>query len=125
MSKRKSEEEYKKTFSYKFFKWFKHEDDPYIGRVEMSVKKPHEEEAAILRERMAEKEVLFDRIYDVEHNKLILRFRKIYKVIAVLFCIMLFMLLIGACTHHQNHRHAPDRERFLAASHRRSLKPCG
>ena len=94
MSRKKPEEEYKKTFSYKYFRWFKHEDDPYIGRVEMSVKKPHEEEASIIRERMAEKEVLFDRIYDVEHNKLILRFRKIYKAVAVLFCITLFMLLI-------------------------------
>ncbi|HAG70208.1 MAG TPA: hypothetical protein DCL38_09600 [Lachnospiraceae bacterium] len=94
MSKKIPQEEYKKTFSYKYFRWLGDEDDAYIGRVEMSVKTPHEEEVAAIRERMSEKELMFDRIYDLENNKLILLFRRIYKAIAVLFCLTLFLLLL-------------------------------
>ncbi|MCR4655033.1 MAG: hypothetical protein K5770_02190 [Lachnospiraceae bacterium] len=94
MSRKKTEEEYRRSFSYRFFRWFNDEDDTYIGKVEMSVKTPYEETASTIRQRMDEKEMLLDRIYDVGHNKMILRFRKIYTVIAILFSLTLFTFLL-------------------------------
>ena len=94
MSKRIPDEEYQKTFSYRFFRWLRNESDPYLGNVEMEIKKPYSIEAETLRERMSEKQVMIEEIYNTDKNRQILRFRKIYKVITVIFCLMLFGLLI-------------------------------
>ncbi|MCR5791090.1 MAG: hypothetical protein K6G83_14505 [Lachnospiraceae bacterium] len=94
MSRKKSDEIYRKSFSYHFFRWLRDEEDPYIGKVEMSVKKPHLEEVETIRERMSEKQMMMDRIYDLSNNRMLLRFRQVYKVLAILFCVTLLGVLI-------------------------------
>jgi multicomponent Na+:H+ antiporter subunit B len=43
---------------------------------------------------MQEKQMLKERIYDVEHNKLLTAFHKIYVAVAILFCIFLVGILL-------------------------------
>ncbi|MCR5106536.1 MAG: hypothetical protein K6B28_00075 [Lachnospiraceae bacterium] len=72
----------------------KGEKDPLVGNVEMTPKKdPKEEEEETINERLREKQMMLEKIYDVENNKLILNFRKIYKFISILFCITMFAIL--------------------------------
>ena len=94
MSKRIPDETYHKSFSYRYFRWFRNEEDPYINKVEMEVKEPYSIEEETLRERMSEKQMMIEEIYDTDNNRRILLFRRVYKVIAIIFCLMLFGLLI-------------------------------
>ncbi len=94
MSRKIPDEIYEKSFSYRFFKWFRNESDPYIGNVEMKIKKPQTVPEETLRERMREKQMMYEELYDTDNNRGILLFRRIYKVIAVLFCLTLFLLLL-------------------------------
>ncbi|MCR4738912.1 MAG: hypothetical protein K5886_01470 [Lachnospiraceae bacterium] len=93
MSRKKSREEYEKTFSYRYFKWLKGEEDPYIGKIEQKAQKEYEESEEALNERLREKQMMLERIYDTDNNRLIIRFRKIYKFISILFCLTMFVIL--------------------------------
>ncbi len=94
MSRPKDKKVYEKTFSYKYFRWLHNEEDMYLNKVEMSVKTEKREDPALLKKRKREKERLMDRVYDVNSNRIVLLFRKLYKILAVIFCILLFFMLI-------------------------------
>lgn len=94
MSKLKSEEEYGKTKAYRFFSWLSGAKDPYIGNVEMKPQKEYEEEEATIQERMLEKQMIRDKVYDTEHNRQLLFFRRFYRIMAVIFCMALMVLLL-------------------------------
>ena len=94
MSKLKPESEYKKTFASKFITWINGSEDPYVGKVEMQPQ--HEEvipEQTII-ERMKEREMINDQIYDIERNPRVLVFNRIYRIVAAVFCIALTIFLI-------------------------------
>ena len=94
MSKLKSEEEYQKTKAFHFFRWLSGSKDPYLGRVEMKPQKEYVEEETTIQERMWEKEMIRDKVYDTEHNKWLLFFRRFYRIMAVVFCIILAGVLL-------------------------------
>lgn len=94
MSKQKSEDEYKKTKAYRFFSWLNGEKDPYLGNVEM---KPQEEKVikeSTIKERMRERQMLFDKVYDIEDNKELKIFNALYRIMAVVFCIVIIGVLL-------------------------------
>ncbi|MCR5733833.1 MAG: hypothetical protein K6G22_04415 [Lachnospiraceae bacterium] len=93
MSREKSRKEYEKTFSFKYFRWLKGDKDPYIGKLEQRPKKEYEESEESINERLREKQMMLENIYDTDNNRLILRFRKIYKFISILFCLTMFVIL--------------------------------
>lgn len=93
MSKLKPKQEYEKTASYRFFHWLSGEKDPYIGNVEMKPQEEYTEEESTIHERMQEKQMIRDKVYDTDNNKLLLFFRRFYRVMAVLFCIILGVML--------------------------------
>lgn len=99
MSKLKSKEEYEKTKAYKFFRWLDGEKDPYLGQVEMQVQKEFEETQETLNERMRDEQMIFDKVYDVERNKEVKLFQKIYKIASVFFCVTLISVLILAVSY--------------------------
>ena len=92
MSRRKPDFEYENTFSYKFNKWLSGTEDPYVGKVEMKKQRHRKTDAATIRERMRERHKLQEEVYDVD-NKIIISFNKLYRVIAVVFCVILLLLL--------------------------------
>lgn len=94
MSKLKSQEEYEKTRAFRFFRWLSGSKDPYLGEVEMKPQKEAAVPEATIQERMNERQMIRDKVYDVEKNKRLLIFHKIYVAAAILFCIALAGLLL-------------------------------
>lgn len=94
MSKLRPQKEYEKTFAFHFFRWLSGRKDPYLGEVEMKPQKEIETAQSTILERMHEKAMIRDKVYDVENNKKLAVFRKIYVVMAILFCIILAGLLL-------------------------------
>lgn len=94
MSKLRPKEEYEKTRAFRFFRWLSGSKDPYLGEVEMKPQEEYKIEETTILERMQEKQMLRDRIYDAEHNKLLVAFHRIYVICAVVFCIVLAGLLL-------------------------------
>lgn len=95
MSRLKSDEEYRKTGAYRFFRWLSGTKDPYLGNVEMKPQKEYIEEEAAIQERMLKRQMIRDKVYDTENNKWLTFFWRFYKIMAVVFCVILaFMLLL-------------------------------
>lgn len=94
MSKLKSKEEYEKTRAFRFFRWLSGVKDPYVGEMEMHPQEEYKIEETTILERMQEKQMLRDKIYDVEHNKLLVAFHKVYVICAIIFCIVLVGILL-------------------------------
>lgn len=94
MSKLKSDEEYHKTKAFHFFRWLSGEKDPYLGTVEMKPQEEYITGESTIHERMQEKQMIRDKVYDTEHNKWLLFFRRFYRVTAVLFCLILAVMLL-------------------------------
>ena len=99
MSKLRSQEEYEKTFAFKFFRWISGRKDPYVGVVEMKPQAVHVMEEETLKEHMKESQMVHDKVFDVKHNKVLNFFNYAYKVIAVVFCISLVLLLFYAVSY--------------------------
>lgn len=94
MSRMKSEDEYRKTKAFHFFRWLSGEKDPYIGNLEMKPQKEYVEEEASIRERMRESQMIRDKVYNTRFNKWQMLFRRFYRIMAVIFCVMLLGLLL-------------------------------
>ena len=94
MSRMKSEEEYRKTKAFHFFRWLSGEKDPYIGNLEMRPQKEYMRAEDSIRDRMRESQMVMDKVYDTRHNRWLLLFRRFYRIMAVIFCIMLAGLLL-------------------------------
>ncbi|GFI03405.1 MAG: hypothetical protein HFI44_11100 [Lachnospiraceae bacterium] len=94
MSRLKPDKEYEKTGAYHFFRWLSGSKDPYVGEVEMQPQKEIQTQEFTILERMNETQMLRDKVYDVENNKILTLFHKIYVVAAIVFCIALVGLLL-------------------------------
>ncbi len=94
MSRLKPQKEYEKTGAFHFFRWLSGSKDPYLGEVEMKPQKEVEITEATIIERMNEKQMIRDKVYDVKHNRQLLFFDRIYVASAILFCVILVGLLL-------------------------------
>ncbi|MCI5953670.1 MAG: hypothetical protein MRZ49_03675 [Lachnospiraceae bacterium] len=99
MSKKVSDEQYQKTFSYKFRQWLDGTKDPFLGNVEMKKQESFHEDAETIRQREEDKKHLTEKVYDLEHNAEVRIFRKIYKVFCVLFCTFLVLMLLAGVSY--------------------------
>lgn len=95
MSRLKSPDEYQNTPAYKFFRWIDGTKDPYLGEVEMQVQPEHKKPSArTVRERMREKSMIREQVYDVSQNAVQRRFRLLYRIVALVFCVSLIYFLL-------------------------------
>lgn len=94
MSKLKPRDQYEKTKAFRFFRWLSGSKDPYVGEIEMQPQKEWVAEETTILERMQEKQMIRDRVYDVEHNGKLAFFHKVYVAAAVLFCFILAGILL-------------------------------
>lgn len=99
MSKRRPGEEYKKTRAYRFFQWLNGEKDPYLGNVEMKPQKEHVEAEATIQERTRERQMLFDKVYHIEENKELRLFNSLYRIMSVVFCVIIIAVLVVAVSY--------------------------
>lgn len=96
MSRRVSEEEYRKTLSGRFGRWLDGAEDPFLGKVEMREQPPFREPPQAEARREADRARLTERVYDLQHNLEVRIFRRFYKVFSGLFCVLLVGLLLAA-----------------------------
>lgn len=94
MSKLRPQKEYERTAAYRFFRWLSGSKDPYVGEVEMQPQKEMVIPESTILERMNEKQMMRDKIYNAEKNKKLRLFHKIYIASAILFSIILAGLLL-------------------------------
>lgn len=94
MSKLKPKEEYEKTASFRFWRWLSGSKDPYVGEVEMKPQTRTETPEMTIQERMHDVQAVRDRVYDVENNRWLVFFHKVYEVVAVIFCLSLAGILL-------------------------------
>ena len=94
MSRLKPQKEYEKTGAFHFFRWLSGSKDPYVGEIEMQPQKEADIQETTSLERMKESEMVRDKVYDVENNKVLKLFHKVYVVAAILFCVVLVGLLL-------------------------------
>lgn len=99
MSKKLSQEQYEKTFSYRLKQWFDGTKDPYLDNVEVKPQKEFEEDRVVVETRKKEKERLYEKIYDIEHNTEIQVFNKLYRVLSLVCCVGLIVMLLMAVSH--------------------------
>lgn len=78
----------------RFQKWLDGEEDPYLGKVEVKPQKKVKVPEATIQERMREKQMLVERVYDLEHNKEIRFFQTFYHITGAIFCAALIILLV-------------------------------
>lgn len=96
MSRKLPKEEYDKTLSGKFEKWLSGSEDPYVGHVEMQKQSIDPEYEKLKKQNLKEKKEICERIYDLENNSKIRKFRKIYRGFSILFCLFLVAMLLFA-----------------------------
>lgn len=99
MSRKKSEEEYRKTAEFHFKQWLEGEQDPLLGQVEMKpqvlTEETEEEKAQRIRERDAQRE----RLYVRSSNRGVKRFQFLYHVCTPLFCFLIIAVLLLAVSY--------------------------
>lgn len=96
MSRKLTEEQYRKTKSYHLKQWLDGSKDPYLDTVEMKPQKEYRENREIIEERKEEKKRVFERVYDIEHNAEMRIFEKVYRLFSVMFCVFLVVMLLTA-----------------------------
>jgi len=99
MSKKVSEEKYRKTFSFKFRQWMDGTKDPFLDTVEMRSPERFQEDETERIQRAEEERQLKEKVYDLDHNAAVRIFRKIYRIFSVLFCVFLVAMLLKAVSY--------------------------
>ncbi len=94
MSRLLTDEEYRKTKSFRFRRWFYGTKDPYVGKVEMKSETPYQEDEKAMKQRLRDEELLRKRTFDVAHNRKIIIFSHFYRFVSIIFvCVLIGMLL--------------------------------
>ena len=96
MSRKLSENEYGKTASGRLRQWLDGDKDILLDNVEMRPQKPFEEDEETKAKRAEEKKRVLKRVYDLNNNRQVRVFEKLYRVSCALFCVLLLTMLLMA-----------------------------
>lgn len=96
MSRKLSQEEYEKTFAFRFRQWLDGVRDPYEDNLDMKPQKKYTGEDEERSQKAAEMRQKLAEIYDRRANRSIWRFRRLYRVFSALFCVFLLIALLTA-----------------------------
>ena len=94
MSKLVPQEKYEKTKAFHFWRWLSGTKDPYLDHVEMKEQKEWKEEEQTIQDRMNERQMIHDAVYDMGRNKKQRLFHGIYVAVAIIFCFLLLVILL-------------------------------
>ena len=95
MSRKKTEQEYRKTFAFRFFRWLNAEEDRYLDKVEMHPQEPYVETEEDIRRRQREKNALLNKLYGRKKSKSVRYLELFYKGSCIVFCgILIYLLLL-------------------------------
>ncbi|MCC8102631.1 MAG: hypothetical protein LIP11_10380 [Clostridiales bacterium] len=97
MSRKLSEDEYRKTKSFRLKQWLDGTKDPFLDTVEMNAQKPFEEEPEEKKQFDQERKTRLAKwVYNPKRNRDVNTFRSLYRVCAALFCVFLLITLLTA-----------------------------
>ena len=99
MSRKVTEKEYEKTFSFRLRQWFDGTKDPFVDTVEMKPQKEFTEDDETVTEREKDKKLRRERVYDLANNWKLNGFEKLYKIFSACFCIFLVVMLLIAVSY--------------------------
>lgn len=83
----------------RFFRWLYGEKDPLLGRVEMKPQEEHRVKQVSEQEWQEKQDQLLEKVYDMEHNWKLQFFEKAYRVLVVVFCILLVFIMLAAVSY--------------------------
>lgn len=87
-------EECNEPKSGRFFRWLYDGSDPLTGRVEMKEQEEYAVPEQTVIERMQEREQMFEDIYDMDKNKEVKLFHSFYRIMSIIFCVVLIIVLL-------------------------------
>ena len=94
MSKKISEEEYKKRLLVRMRGWISGEKDPYLDNVEIVPQQEYIPNEKKLRRYRRDHDKVIDRVYDTEHNPFYRFFQRFYRAAALICCLLLITILL-------------------------------
>jgi len=94
MSRKISEEQYKKNLSVRFRNWISGETDPYLGNMEILPQRDASPDEKTRKKHMEDQTRVVNRTYDVENNRIYRFFNAFYKKAALLCCLVLIAILL-------------------------------
>lgn len=93
MSRRKSSEEYKRTGTFRFFRWLSGAEDEYIEVMPES-ESPQTEDARSIAEILSDDNKIIEKALDLKHNSWMKRFLGAYRFVAGAFCVVLAVVMV-------------------------------
>lgn len=88
----------KKSFSKRFSTWFYGEEDPFMESMPVKEQKPFEETSEETARREADEVKVREKVYG-EDNRFVKIFRKSYRILGILFCLMMTYVLLVAVSY--------------------------
>lgn len=82
------------TKETKFKDWLDGVRDPYIGNMEMKPKEEKHSDEESMKERLKDRNLMYERIYDSNRNKEVRIFEKLYPIASVIFCVLFIFLML-------------------------------
>lgn len=94
MSKKISEEEYKKRLLVRMRGWISGEKDPYLDNIEIVPQQEYIPNEKKLRRYRRDHDKVRGRVYDTEHNPIYRFFQRFYRAAALICCLLLITILL-------------------------------
>lgn len=107
MSRRKTNEEYSRTKTYRFFTWLGGSKDPYLNTIELQPQTEKKESEEVILDHLKDREDAIKKVYDTKNNRYVRNFELSYKILAALFCILMLLGLL-LCVSYLPETGSPD-----------------
>jgi len=89
----------KKTHKQKFSEWFYGENDPFVAAMPVQEQKEHQVDEKTLQEYEKERAERHEKVFDIAHNGKIRAFRRSYRVLGVMMCLLMISILLLAVSY--------------------------
>ena len=99
MSKQIPEAEYGRKPLTKVIRWAQGTEDPYLGNIEVQRTGTVVPNEWLVRKHKRDRERVIGMVFDQKRNRVLNRFRRLYKIISVLCCVALITILLAAVSY--------------------------
>ncbi len=89
----------KKTHKQKFSEWFYGENDSFVAAMPVQEQKEHQVDEKTLQEYEKERAERHEKVFDIAHNGKIRAFRRSYRVLGVMMCLLMISILLLAVSY--------------------------
>lgn len=89
----------KQSRKQKFSAWFYGETDPFVTAMPVQEQKEHQMDQSTMQEYEKEREQRHEKVFDIAHNGKIKAFRRSYRVLGVMMCLLMISILLLAVSY--------------------------